>query len=80
MEKGNELGGQLILATSPEKQALITLLNFLKVQVSKSGVRVILNKEATPAAVKKFAPESVIIAVGSSPLIPDIPELKGEMC
>ena len=77
-EKGNELGGQLILATiPPEKQALITLLNFLKVQVSKSGVRVILNKEATPAAVKKFAPESVIIAVGSSPLIPDIPGAKG---
>jgi len=31
-EKGNELGGQLILATiPPEKQALITLLNYLKV-------------------------------------------------
>ena len=41
-------------------------------------MRVILNKEATPAAVKKFAPESVIIAVGSSPFIPDIPGAKGE--
>ena len=67
-EKSSELGGQLILATiPPEKQDLNTLLNYMKVQVTKAGVKVVLNKEATPEAVKKFAPDSVIVAVGSSP-------------
>ena len=78
-EKSNELGGQLILATiPPDKQDLNNLLNYLKVQVAKSGVKVVLNKEATPEAVEKFAPDSVIVAVGSTPFIPDIPGINGE--
>jgi pyruvate/2-oxoglutarate dehydrogenase complex dihydrolipoamide dehydrogenase (E3) component len=78
-EKDNELGGQLILATiPPDKQDLNSLLNYLKVQVAKSGVKVVLNKEATPEAVKKFAPDSIIIAVGSTPFVPDIPGVNGQ--
>ena len=47
-EKSNKLGGQLILATiPPDKEDLNNLLNYLKVQVAKSGVKVVLNKEAT---------------------------------
>jgi pyruvate/2-oxoglutarate dehydrogenase complex dihydrolipoamide dehydrogenase (E3) component len=78
-EKSNELGGQLILATiPPEKEDLNTLLNYMKVQVTKAGVKLVMNKEATPEAVKKFAPDSVIVAVGSSPAIPEIPGAKGK--
>jgi pyruvate/2-oxoglutarate dehydrogenase complex dihydrolipoamide dehydrogenase (E3) component len=78
-EKSNELGGQLILAAiPPEKDDLNTLLKYMKVQVTKAGVKVVLNKEAAPESVKKFAPESVIVAVGSSPFIPDIPGVKGK--
>jgi len=78
-EKSSELGGQLILAAvPPEKDDLTTLLNYMKVQVVKAGVKVVFNKEATPQAVKKFAPDSVIVAVGSSPFIPDIPGVKGK--
>ena len=77
-EKGGQLGGQLLLAIAPpDKDNLKTLLNYFKVQLTKTGVKVELNKEATPEAVKKFAPDSVIVAVGSIPFIPEIPGVKG---
>ena len=78
-EKSAELGGQLILAAVPPgKDDLKTLLNYMKVQVAKAGVKVVFNKEADPAVVWKFAPDSVIVAVGSSPFIPEIPGVKGK--
>jgi NADPH-dependent 2,4-dienoyl-CoA reductase/sulfur reductase-like enzyme len=77
-EKSNELGGQLIVAAAPpDKNDLNNILNYLKVQVAKSGVKVVLNKEATPEVVNKFAPDSVIVAVGSTPFVPDIPGASG---
>ena len=48
-EKSNKLGGQMILAAAPpDKQDLNNFLNYLNTQVAKSGVKVELNKEATP--------------------------------
>jgi NADPH-dependent 2,4-dienoyl-CoA reductase/sulfur reductase-like enzyme len=77
-EKGSQLGGALLLAIAPpEKDDLKNLLNYFKVQLTKTGVKVELNKEATPDSVKKFAPDAVIVAVGSTPFIPDIPGVKG---
>ena len=65
MRKVISFGGQLILAAiPPDKQDLNNFLNYLKVQVAKSGVKVVLNKEATTEGVEKFAPDSVIVAVG----------------
>jgi 2,4-dienoyl-CoA reductase-like NADH-dependent reductase (Old Yellow Enzyme family)/thioredoxin reductase len=78
-EKSKELGGQLIVAAvPPDKQDLNNLLTYLKLQVAKAGVKVILNKEATPEVVKKFAPDSVIVAVGSTPSVPDISGVRRE--
>jgi pyruvate/2-oxoglutarate dehydrogenase complex dihydrolipoamide dehydrogenase (E3) component len=78
-EKSSQLGGQLILAAiPPDKDVLTKLLNYLKTQVAKSGVKVVLNKEATTKGVAEFAPDSVIVAVGSSPFVPDIPGIRGE--
>jgi len=78
-EKSRSLGGQLTLAAMPQdKKDLNNLLNYLKVQLAKSGVKVFLNKEATTDGVQEFAPDSVIVAVGSSPFIPDIPGVGGE--
>jgi len=45
--------------------------------VAKAGVKVVLNK-SHPDVVAEFAPESVIVAVGSSPAVPDIPGVKGK--
>ena len=78
-EKSNTLGGQLIVAAMPPGKADVgKFLDYLKGQVAKSGVKVVLNKEATPEVVKKFAPDSVIVAVGSTPFVPDIPGINGK--
>ena len=78
-EKSSALGGQLILAAiPPDKQDLGNFLTYLKVQLAKSGVQVALNKEATPEAVQKFAPDAVIVAVGSTPWSPPIPGIGGK--
>jgi len=78
-EKTNALGGQLILAaTPPDKQDLSSLLTYLKVQIAKAGVEVVLNKEATPAEIEKFTPDAVIVAIGSNPFVPDIAGIKEE--
>jgi 2,4-dienoyl-CoA reductase-like NADH-dependent reductase (Old Yellow Enzyme family)/thioredoxin reductase len=72
-EKDNELGGQLVLAAiPPDKDDLVPLLDYFKVQLKKSGAKVELNKEVTPEIVKKFKPDSVIVATGSTPLVPEI--------
>ena len=78
-EKSGSLGGQLIVAAvPPDKQDLNNLIAYLKREVAKAGVKVVLNKEATPEAIEEFAPESVIVAIGSSPAVPDIPGMKGK--
>ena len=77
-EKSNALGGQLKLATiPPNKQDIGNILTYLKLQVTKSGVKVVLNKKATPEGVAEFAPDAVIVAVGSTPFVPDIPGIGG---
>ena len=78
-EKSAALGGQLTLAAiPPDKQDLGNLLTYFKTQIVKSGVKVVLNKEAKPEAVKKFAPDAVIVAVGSTPWVPPIPGIDGK--
>ena len=78
-EKSNAIGGQLILAAiPPDKQDLGNLLTYLRTQVVKTGVKVVLNKGATAEDVKKFAPNAVIVAVGSTPWVPPIPGIKGK--
>jgi 2,4-dienoyl-CoA reductase-like NADH-dependent reductase (Old Yellow Enzyme family)/thioredoxin reductase len=78
-EKGEALGGQLILAAiPPDKQDLGNLLTYFRTQVAKTGVKVVLNKTATAAAVKKFAPDAVIVGVGSTPWVPPIVGIKGK--
>jgi 2-enoate reductase len=78
-EKSNALGGQLTLAAiPPDKQDLGNLLTYLKVQVEKTGVKVVLNKKATPLLVKNFTPDAVIVAVGSTPWAPPILGIDGK--
>jgi 2,4-dienoyl-CoA reductase-like NADH-dependent reductase (Old Yellow Enzyme family)/thioredoxin reductase len=78
-EKSNKLGGQVNLAViPPDKEDVNRLLNYLKFQLAKSGVKVELNKEATTEGVEEFSPDAVIVAVGSTPLVPDIPGARGK--
>jgi len=77
-EKGESLGGQLVPASAPQfKHAIKDLVEYLKNQVVKLGVKIELGREATPALIKELKPDVVILAMGASPIIPEIPGVKG---
>lgn len=77
-EGSNKLGGQLNLAPlPPTKQDISKWLIYLTNQVKKSGVKVEMNKRATPEAVIQEMPDVVIVATGGKPLIPPIPGVNG---
>jgi len=73
-ERTEKLGGQLNIASiSPAKQELIKAIKYFSTQIEKSGVKVEIGKEFTPALIHQLKPDVVIIATGSTPIIPDIP-------
>lgn len=76
-EKEDRLGGYLIEASTPEhKKDVRPLLAWLSSQVKKAGANVMVGKEVTPEVILEMRPEVVIVAVGATPLIPDIPGAK----
>lgn len=79
-EKGPALGhGQLRLAAVPPwKEKLRWLLDYFDRQLAKLAVEVHLNCALEAAAVKKLAPDAVIVATGARPLIPNIPGVTGQ--
>jgi 2,4-dienoyl-CoA reductase-like NADH-dependent reductase (Old Yellow Enzyme family)/thioredoxin reductase len=73
-EKGNRLGGQLLVATIPPyKEELALFTEYMAGQLNRAGVDVHLNVEATPELIAEENPDAVVIAVGGIPITPDIP-------
>jgi NADPH-dependent 2,4-dienoyl-CoA reductase/sulfur reductase-like enzyme len=73
-DRTEKLGGQLNIASiPPAKQELAKAIKYFSTQIEKSGVKVEIGKEFTPALIHQSKPDVVIIATGSAPLIPDIP-------
>lgn len=73
-EKDEFLGGQLNVATlPPHKEELKDLLNYQIKAVNELDVDIRLNTEVTVQFIKETAPEAVIIATGSQPLVLRIP-------
>ena len=73
-EKDNKLGGLLNLAAIPPlKGEIMNIPRYYASQFKKLGVKVELNKEATPTMVKQLKPDVIIIASGSSTFFPPIP-------
>lgn len=74
VEKTDSLGGLLKFA---DKDVYKTDLGIFKDvlirRVYQQGVYVMLNKEFTPADVRSFQAGVIILAVGSSPVVPSIP-------
>lgn len=79
MEKESELGGILKSEQAlPFKREMYELsLTFAK-QCREAGVEIRLNTEATKELVEKEAPDAVIIAAGSRPLVLPILGIDGE--
>lgn len=73
-EKGDKLGGQLLLAAAPpHKEDIGNLTRFLTGQMTKLGIEVHLRETVTPSLVLRVKPEAVVVATGSSPVTPGIP-------
>ncbi len=78
-EKSASLGGLLRHSDyAPYKWAIKDFKDFLIRQVDKAGVEVLLNAAATPDMIKAKAYDSVLVAVGSEPIIPEIPGVDGK--
>nr|WP_281627588.1 FAD-dependent oxidoreductase [Traorella massiliensis] len=73
LEKKNKLGGQLIYATQGKfKEDLNHYLNYLRVQVAKNKIKVRLNTEANEDTILEEKPDTLILAIGAKPNIPQI--------
>ncbi len=73
-EKSEKLGGQLnIAANSPLAYEFAELGRYFMKVLPKLGVRIYYNTAASAERVLAENPDAVIIAVGASPLIPNIP-------
>jgi 2,4-dienoyl-CoA reductase-like NADH-dependent reductase (Old Yellow Enzyme family)/thioredoxin reductase len=76
-DEGEELGGQLLLAAKPPfKDTIEVFRKYLVRQVTKLGVELRLGKEFTPDMLNKLKPDSVILATGVKPFIPQIPGIR----
>ncbi|MGZ6240918.1 MAG: oxidoreductase, partial [Syntrophales bacterium] len=77
-DKGNELGGKLLVASMPPyKSELQSLVTSLASRARKAGVQIKLKSDAGPATIEKEKPDVLIMATGSSSLIPNIPGVAG---
>lgn len=78
-EKDSELGGILKSEQAlPFKQEMYQLAGTYAAMARKAGVEIRLNTAVTPELVEAEAPDALIIAVGSAPLVPPIPGLDGD--
>jgi NADPH-dependent 2,4-dienoyl-CoA reductase/sulfur reductase-like enzyme len=74
IEKENELGGLLRYASVPDfKEELRGFLQYLKTQVKKTGVEVLLGRKASLDLLRELHPDAVVLAAGSTLSIPGIP-------
>jgi 2-enoate reductase len=72
-EKEQALGGNLIPGSVPEfKEDYRRLRDHLVLQLNNAGVRITLGKEATPELVGQMKPDAVLVAAGSTAIIPTI--------
>jgi len=82
-EKTGHIGGQWYYASrNPwgersskywDDQEFMRWINNIKAQCDKSGVKLVLNKPVTKELLEKEKPDSLVIATGAVPEVPDIP-------
>jgi 2,4-dienoyl-CoA reductase-like NADH-dependent reductase (Old Yellow Enzyme family)/thioredoxin reductase len=73
-EKSGEIGGNVKnAALLPDKKDVGVYLEYLKNQAIHAKAKILLNTEATPELVAKENYDAIIVAIGSTPVIPKIP-------
>lgn len=78
-EKDNELGGILKSEQAlPFKYEMYQLTGTYEKMARDAGAEIRLNTEVTKEYIEKEAPDAVIVAVGSSPIIPPLEGIHGD--
>lgn len=76
-EEKKELGGQFLFAALPPHKAVLQeFIDYLRVQLSKLSINILLENPFSLSLLEKEKPDVAIMATGSKPLIPDLPGLK----
>lgn len=77
LEKGNEIGGNALLACKPYFKAdMHRMIDYFRIQLMKQNIPVKFYTEATPETVAAYQPDHIIWAAGGTPRVPsDIPGL-----
>ncbi len=72
-EKSDQVGGQLLLAEKmPYRAEIGEVYRYLRHELQKAGVKIVCNTEVNEALVEQVDPDIVLVATGSSPVIPEI--------
>ena len=80
-DKGRYLGGATPLANMVkgfEVDELDKFIAFFRRQVEKVGVTVELGREFDPSVLDRVKPDAVVLALGGTPVLPDVPGLDGK--
>ena len=76
LEKNSELGGNFRIASYPTgKGQLSEAIRSMIVRAEKAGAELRVNTEATEGTLRALAPDAIILATGSNPLVLPIPGL-----
>jgi 2,4-dienoyl-CoA reductase (NADPH2) len=79
-EREHKLGGLLSLAAMVkgfEREDTLSLIRYLKTQVTKLGVKISLGTEVDRSLIKKIKPDVLIIAGGGVHNVPEVPGING---
>jgi len=73
-EKRDYIGGLLVPGSKPLFKAEIKrLLKYYREEISDSEIELELGREVTPELVQQFSPDALIVAIGASPIRPNVP-------
>ncbi len=73
-DTAEDIGGQLpLVAAPPGREEFGRLLDFYRNQLKKLGINLKLGKKISMQAIRKNKPNAVLLATGSSQIVPDIP-------
>lgn len=78
-EKNDYLGGNAIPATKPSyKSEMMAAVDFLSHMLEKNHVKVKLNTKVSIDTIKSEGADAVVVASGSTPIIPKIPGIEND--
>lgn len=73
-EKGEELGGKVsVFMKSPKRENFGECVRYLKSQIEKLPVKIVLGHEVDKETIKRDSPDVVVLACGAVPELPPIP-------